>query len=169
MKELEMSEMQELIQAVVDASTADVEENYPDPEQRDEFGPKVRDPASEDDIAKLEKLWGRKLPPSYRRFLETTNGLENVQGTHTLLGVGEYSIKNAYVEELLEVWGDVQGLERSSVIPVVIPGPDGEGIRNLWAFVVSDDTEMKLVDLDNGVVEDEYPNFVELLKELGEQ
>ncbi len=40
--------------------------------------PRLRDPATDEEIAALEKEWGRKLPPSYESFLRIANGLEGL-------------------------------------------------------------------------------------------
>lgn len=52
--------------------------------------PKLREPASDADIAALEKQWGRKLPPSYEAFLRIANGMEGAdQYDWALAGTSE--------------------------------------------------------------------------------
>src|SRR5690606_21993979 len=38
--------------------------------------PKLRDPATAEQLAELTKAWGRPLPPSYEAFLKLSNGME---------------------------------------------------------------------------------------------
>lgn len=52
--------------------------------------PMLRDPATDADIAALEKAWGRKLPPSYEAFLRIANGMEGAdQYDWALAGTSE--------------------------------------------------------------------------------
>src|SRR3954453_21247224 len=60
-----------------------------DEERPHELGP----PASPKQIAKLEGILGKSLPPSYRAFLELHNGWSHFDGGAKLLAVEDHESK----------------------------------------------------------------------------
>lgn len=71
-------------------------------------------PATEEDIAKVEQLIGRALPPSYRAFLSLYNGWRMVDGETDLLSTDEM-LSGRRAEKIREwqgnaaKWGDEIG------------------------------------------------------------
>lgn len=64
------------------------------------------EPAGEEAIAAAEERLGVRLPPSYRNFLQTSNGWSTI-GHLDLLGVEEIGWMSDINPELLEAWADL--------------------------------------------------------------
>lgn len=122
---------------------------------------KRRKPATAAQIKALEAAWGRKLPPSYRAFLEVTNGLDGEGFTHRLIGTEDQKWAKKQVAEVSEFWDD---FDPSKVFPVAVPDA-GDGIHNLAAFAKGKGEELPVVDWDHGSELQRFSSFAAYLED----
>ncbi len=122
-----------------------------------------RPPATAAQIAALEKTWERPLPPSYRAFLEVTNGLDGDAFTHRLLGTEDQKWANKQVDSLAQFW-DEDEFDRSKMFLLAVPEA-GSGIRNLAAFGMGKGTELPVIDWDIGSELERFKSFEAYLRD----
>ena len=142
-----------------------------DEEQPHELGP----PASPKQIAKLESLLGKSLPPSYRAFLELHNGWSGLDGGAKLLAVEDHGSK--WVKERLgtfesgfedaEDFEDVEVKEnpfKIGAIPVLL-GTDEYNFLVLDPRKVRKNGEMDFVMYYYLEEEDRFKDFTSYLRD----
>jgi SMI1 / KNR4 family (SUKH-1) len=123
-------------------------------------------PCSETQIAKAESAIGISLPPSYRSFLELSNGWSYFSGSANLLSAEDFG--SAWVEArmnrlrfLFKEIGNVPAfLERA--IPVMA-GTKDPGFLILDGTNIGRDGEMELILLDLTEEEERFKDFSSFL------
>ena len=135
-----------------------------DTESKQKLGP----PCSPAQIAKLERILGKPVPPSYRAFLELHNGWEKFDGDTKLLAVEDH--EQPWVKErlktlrsLLKEYGDDDPFEHGAV-PVQL-GKDDRAFTLLDPRVTRKNGEMDVVQYDLTQEEDRFKDFVAFLKD----
>lgn len=152
-----------LVDAYVAAVVANAEiEGEPDVAKRARR--MVRKPATAQQIADLERAWGRSLPPTYRAFLDVCNGIDDSLATHRLLGTTDQAWAKKQVALMTEYW-DEDDYDAEAVIPVAVP--DGDcGIRNFAAFARGSGRDMPIIDWDTGSENERFDSFASYLRDL---
>lgn len=126
---------------------------------------KLGDPASTDDLQKLESFLGKSLPPSYKAFLAMHDGWRMFDAATDLLSAKEVVKQTASskLEKWRKIATEVEGIEASSWLLI--------GTSNVSAtkyFLdptrIHEDGEMAVVEHDKAV-ESEYVSFLSLLVE----
>lgn len=124
--------------------------------------PKLRKPATKEQIAALEKAWKRPLPPSYRAFLEVTNGLAGEAFTHRIIGTEDQKWAARQIKDMAEFWDD---FDASSIFPVAVPHAD-DGIHDMAVFdATKKGDELPVVDWDHGREHQRFPSFAAYLED----
>lgn len=134
-----------------------------DEERPHELGP----PASPKQIAKLEGILGKSLPPSYRAFLELHNGWSHFDGGAKLLAVEDHGSK--WVKERLQAFargfeGDEENPFESGAIPVLL-GTNEHNFLVLDPSKVRNNGEMDFVMYDYTEEEDRFKDFTSYLRD----
>lgn len=136
-----------------------------DEERPHELGP----PASPKQIAKLEGILGKSLPPSYRAFLELHNGWSHFDGGAKLLAVEDH--EGEWVKDRWETFAN--GFEDIEVednpfeigaIPVLL-GPDEYNFLVLDPRKVRKNGEMDFVMYYYSEEEDRFEDFTSYLQD----
>jgi hypothetical protein len=133
-----------------------------DEEKPHELGP----PASPKQIAKLESILGKSLPPSYRAFLELHNGWSHFDGGAKLLAVEDHESK--WVKgRLQEFAGGFEGFAENpfeiGAIPVLL-GTHENNFLVLDPGKVRKTGEMDFVAYDSLEEEDRFKDFTSYLR-----
>lgn len=109
-------------------------------------------PASEEDVAHLEQVVGRRLPPSYRAFLLLQNGFPELDGETNVLAINEMiSHISGKAAELLD---DIAKMsEQDSIRSCIVFGrsdqspsaflfdPEQQDDKGEWKVIVFDEEE----------------------------
>ncbi|HEV2947407.1 MAG TPA: SMI1/KNR4 family protein, partial [Gemmataceae bacterium] len=132
-----------------------------------EYTVRLGKPCSPEQIAALEEILGKALPPSYRTFLELHNGFERFIGNQKLLGVEDQEADWVQVEveriaDLFEENGGDNPFERGA-IPVEI-GQDAPIYMILDPRKVRKDGEMDFVEYDLTEEQNRFKDFVSFLR-----
>jgi hypothetical protein len=117
---------------------------------------RLGNPCTPKQIAKLEKLLGRPLPPSYKAFMELHNGWSDLAGDAKLLAVEDHGREWVQerlddMEELFDEFGPVNPFAQGA-IPVLL-GEDSQSVLYVDPRTERADGEMDFVALD--IVEEE--------------
>lgn len=119
-----------------------------------------RKPATQQQIAALEKAWKRPLPSSYRAFLEVANGIDGL--TLRLVGTEDQKWAMKQMNHFAEYW---ERFDASNVFPVAFPDPD-DGIHNFRVFDATKRTdELPVVDWDNDQEHQRFKTFEAYLED----
>jgi predicted DNA-binding WGR domain protein len=122
--------------------------------------PKRRKPATTQQIATLERSWKRPLPPSYRAFLEVTNGIAG-DVAHRLVGTEDQKWAARQVDDITEYW---ERFDPKAMIPVAVPLA-GDGTLNFAAFdATKKGAELPVVDWDTEREHARYKSFEAFLE-----
>jgi hypothetical protein len=125
-------------------------------------------PTAPNQIAKVEKMLGKPLPPSYRAFLELHNGWSGFDGDGKILAVEDYG--SAWVQGKLNrievLFGENKQKSpfKKGALPIML----GDDITN---FLVVDpnkvraDGEMDFVTFDYSEKEDTFKSFADFLRD----
>jgi hypothetical protein len=127
-----------------------------------ELGP----PAKPAQIAKLEKILGKPLPPSYRAFLELHNGWAGFDGDGKLLAVEDQG-SEWVKEQILLHENAFDGRAKSPFEKGMMPVMIGESIRNYMVLdqtKLRDDGEMEFLAYDSNERVGRYKDFAALLR-----
>jgi len=132
----------------------------------EEHIPELGPPASPAQIAKLERLIGKPLPPSYRNFLELHNGWKDFSGGASLLAVEDH--ESEWVKEKIRYWSDLfeddsKNPFAKGAIPILF-GEDENHFVVLDAETVQEDGEMEFVDYDYTEEHQRFNDFTSFLK-----
>lgn len=134
-----------------------------DEERPHELGP----PASPQQIARLEGILGKPLPPSYRAFLELHNGWSHYDGGAKLLAIEDHDSKWVR-ERLLELARGFEGVSPSpfetGAIPVLL-GTNEHNFLFLDPSKVRKNGEMDFVMYDYTEEEDRFKDFTSYLRD----
>jgi hypothetical protein len=125
-------------------------------------------PATRKQIAKVEKMLGKPLPPSYRAFLELHNGWSGFDGDGKLLAVEDYESDwvQGKVNRIEVLFGENNQKSpfKKGALPIML----GDDITN---FLVIDprkvraDGEMDFVTFDYAEQEEKFKSFAEFLRD----
>jgi hypothetical protein len=123
-------------------------------------------PASPQQIAKLESILGKSLPPSYRAFLELHNGWSNFDGGAKLLAVEDHESK--WVKERLRAFArgfeaDEENPFEIGAIPVLL-GTNEHNFLVLDPSKIRKNGEMDFVMYDYTEEEDRFKDFTSYLR-----
>ncbi len=130
--------------------------------------PELGKPCSARQIATLEGILGKPLPPSYRSFLELHNGWKSFDGDAKLLAVEDHG--SGWVKERVKGLGFLfQEFEsedpfKEGAIPVLL----GKKERNFLVLdprTVRPNGEMDFVSYDLTEEEDRYKSFTSFLQD----
>lgn len=155
-------ELQQLIQDLAEAKR-EYDRLVFDEEDEHELGP----PASAKQLAKLESIIGKFLPPSYRSFLELHNGWCDFAGGAKLLEIDDQG--SAWVEKRLKELGELLFEENSKnpflngAIPILL-GKDENSFLVLDPNKVQKNGEMDFVMYDYGIEERRFSDFTSFLR-----
>jgi hypothetical protein len=124
-------------------------------------------PCTDRQLAKLEKMLGRPLPPSYRAFLEMHNGWGEFSGESRLLSVEDQ--RSDWVRERLDDIDELCDEEEvenpfaNGALPVLL-GEDTRSVLYVDPRTARPDGEMDFVALD--IIEEErrFPDFTSFLE-----
>lgn len=125
-------------------------------------------PATPGQIARLERILGRPLPPSYRAFLERHNGWADFQGGARLLSVEDH--QRPWVAERIRDISDLffedaaDNPFRNGMLPVLL-GEDENNYLVLDPSTVRADGEMDFVMYDYGEEEERFETFTTFLED----
>ena len=132
-----------------------------------EYSFQLGKPCSPEQIAALEEILGKTLPPSYRAFLELHNGFEGFSGNEKLLAVEDQ--ESGWVQGEIEKFSDLfdehggdDPFKRGS-IPVKL-GKDAPTYVVLDPSKVRKNGEMDLVEYEYTEEQDRYKDFVSFLQ-----
>lgn len=91
-------------------------------------------PATEEAISHAEKSAGFPFPPSYRRFLQVSNGWIHFWGDYTLVGLGDEQVREAVSEIAENVQEQTEDLESElgSLEPTAISDWEASEERYLY-------------------------------------
>lgn len=132
-------------------------------DEEDQVGP--RPPASQGQIAALERELGAGLPPSYRAFLELHNGWPDFSGAAKLLAVEDHA--SEWVRERIAYWSDLmedgQNPFKRGAIPVLL-GETENHFLVLDPTTVRKNGEMDFVDYDYGQEFQRFADFTSFLE-----
>lgn len=156
-----MRDLQSLIQELAEAKRA-YDRLVFDEQQPHELGP----PASPDQIAKLEKILRRRLPPSYHAFLELHNGWSDFDGGSKLLATEDQEAQ--WVKERIKYWSDLieddtENPFQQGAIPVLL-GEDENHFLVLDPRSAQENGEMDFVDYDYGQEHRRFKDFTSFLE-----
>ena len=128
---------------------------------------KLGEPATPEQIAKLERRLGKPLPPSYRAFLELHNGWESFDGSLNLLSVQDQESDwvKEWLKMLLTLFRAVKEENpfEKGAIPVLL----GEGEHDFLILdprTVRKDGEMDFVKFHFAEVDDRFKDFTSFLR-----
>ena len=124
-----------------------------------------RAPATPEQIAGLERAFGRALPSSLKAFLSVHNGFANFHADGVLLGTEDHD--KAWVAKRVSNfdrnWADVEPNPFSNgALPLMI-GPDIQHFVVVSGDRVNDDGEPLLVEYDLSAEVRSFPNVETLL------
>jgi SMI1 / KNR4 family (SUKH-1) len=149
--------IQTLAEAMREYDQLAFDEEYPH-----DLGP----PATAEQIAKLEKILGKPLPPSYRDFLKLHNGWSDFHGGAKLLAVEDHGSK--WVKQRIKEIGDLFFEDDSDnpfqqgMLPVLL-GKDENSYLVLDPSVVRKNGEMDFVRFDYSQEEKRFKDFTSFL------
>ncbi|BCH25438.1 SMI1/KNR4 family protein [Mesorhizobium sp. L-8-3] len=132
----------------------------------EEYDHELGEPASRQQLARLERKLSKPLPPSYRAFLELHNGWVNFAGDAKLLAVEDHD--DEWVEDVLadlqEVFSDLdqENPFENGALPVML-GEDSRQAVYLDPQTLRADGEMDVVVLDINKEERRLPDFTSFL------
>ncbi len=155
--------LEELVQKLVDAQS-EYDRLTLDEEEPHELGP----PALPGQIAKLESILGKPLPPSYRAFLELHNGWSDFSGGAKLLAIEDH--ERPWVKRRIRKLGDLLFGDDSKnpfvqgAIPILL-GEEENSYLVLDPRSVRKSGEMKFVRYDYGQVERTFKDFTSFLRD----
>jgi hypothetical protein len=131
------------------------------------LGVEPNDGASQDELRAAEDRIGAALPPDYRAFLETTNGLDGLADWVTRLRpAAELAWLRDEDPELIEIWAEAAGDDSLAGTLVVSDEEDGARVL-LNPGVVGADGEWEAWFFAHWVPGAEpYPSFRSLVEEL---
>lgn len=110
--------------------------------------PRLRDPASDEEISALEKQWGGPLPPSYEAFLRLANGMEGAdQYDWAVAGASEPRSGESF--EDVKAGHEYAFKQKDPKHPVVMD------LRQ--THVVGSDFDYQVVYFDPGTMNEEEP------------
>jgi hypothetical protein len=124
-------------------------------------------PCSPAQIAVLEKILGRRLPPSYKAFIELHNGWSDFSGDAKLLAVADH--KSDWVKERLldmeELFGDAdrENPFKKGAMPVML-GEDSNACLYVDPRAARPNGEMDFVQLDIVTEERRFKDFTSFLE-----
>jgi hypothetical protein len=128
--------------------------------------PSLGKPATSQQIATLEGVLGKPLPPSYRAFLELHNGWEDFDGEAKLLAVEDHGSKwvKKRVRELGDLFAETEDDNpfELGAIPLML-GKDTQNYLVLDPRKVRGNGEMDFVTYDLTVQEDRFKDFTAFL------
>jgi hypothetical protein len=132
-----------------------------------EYSFKLGKPCSPKQIAALEEILGKPLPPSYRAFLELHNGFEGFMGNQKLLAVEDQEADWVLAEvenigDLFEENGGDNPFEKGA-IPVEL-GKDAPIYLVLDPSKVRKDGEMDLVEYEYTNKQNKWKDFGSFLR-----
>jgi hypothetical protein len=123
--------------------------------------------ASPKQIARLESILGKPLPPSYRAFLELHNGWGDFNGGAKLLAIEDQG--SAWVKKRVKDLGDLlfeddrRNPFMNGAIPILL-GKDENNYLVLDPSKVRKDGEMDFVMYDYGEEERRFKDFTSFLR-----
>lgn len=124
------------------------------------------EPCSDEQIAKIESILGKALPPSYRAFLELHNGWDGFDGfgVNKLLSVEDHECDwvKKRVKSLRELFLEDDPF-KAGAIPILL-GKDEQTFMILDPRKVREDGEMDFVTFDLIQEEKRFKNFAEFLQ-----
>lgn len=129
--------------------------------QSRELGP----PATEDELARLSRVLGFFLPPSWRAFLSMHNGWQNFRGTAKILSTADYEL--AWVRQRVKDWED---LLDGQINPFgdgrkpILLGTDESSFLVVDPTTVRPDGEMSFIMYDYLEEERRFPDFASYLR-----
>jgi len=123
-------------------------------------------PCTPKQIAKLERMLGQPLPPSWRAFLELHNGWDEFSGESKLLSVEDQRAEWVQdrlddIDELCDEF-DSENPFNHGALPVML-GEDTKSVLYVDPRTARADGEMDFVALDIIEEEDRFPNFTAFL------
>lgn len=126
-------------------------------------------PCTAKQIASLEGVLGKPLPPSYRAFLELHNGWKNFDGDASLLAVED--VQSKWVKERIKNLGflfeetEDEDPFKHGAIPVML-GKDAQNFLVLDPRKIRPNGEMDFVSYDLTEEEDRYKDFTSFLMDF---
>lgn len=133
----------------------------------EEYEHPLGSPCSPQQIAKLEKRFGRPLPPSYRAFLELHNGWGEVSGDAKFLAVEDHGKEwvSEHLDDLSEIFDEMdQDNPFSGGALVVFLGEESDQLLYIDPHTQRPDGEMDFVALDITTEEQRFPDFAAFLQ-----
>ncbi len=133
----------------------------------EEYPHELGKPSSDKQLAKLELLLGKPLPPSYRAFLELHNGWSKFVGAAKLLSVEDQ--ESAWVKKRIDdldtLFYEEEGENPFAVgtIPVLL-GEDEQSFLVLDPREVRENGEMDFVQFDLTEEERRFGDFTSFLQ-----
>lgn len=129
-------------------------------------GRKLAPPASPEQITRLERELGRRLPPSYRAFLELHNGWSNFAGGSRILGTEDHG--QTWVKERIAFWNSIVDDGPSPFELGAVPVLFGEDENHFLAMdpkSARPDGETDFVDYDYGREHQRFKDFIAFLRD----
>jgi hypothetical protein len=112
--------------------------------------PSLREPATDEEIAALEKKWGRPLPPTYENFLRLANGMEGAEQY-------DWAIAGATPPSSGDSFEDVKS---GHVFAFKQKDPNHPVVQDLkQSYVAGADFDYQVVYFDPGTINKEEPHL----------
>lgn len=134
----------------------------------EEYPHELGKPCSPKQLATLERILGKPLPPSYRAFLELHNGWKKFVGGAKLLAVEDHG--SSWVKKRLEdldtlFYEEEEGANpfKEDAIPVLL-GEDEQSFLVLDPRTVRQNGEMDFVQFDLTEEENRFKDFTSYLQ-----
>lgn len=132
-----------------------------------EYSFKLGKPCSPQQLAAMEQMLGKPLPPSYRAFLELYNGFEGFMGDQHLLAVedqeaGWVQVELERIGDLFEEFGGDNPFEKGAI--AVELGKDAPIYLVLDPTKVRKNGEMDFVEYDDTEQQARFKDFISFLQ-----
>jgi len=134
----------------------------------EEYDHPLGPPSSPQQMARLERILGKPLPPSYRAFQELHNGWDKLVGGAKLLAVEDHD--SQWVKSKIKFWSDLWDPDENGDDPFekgampILFGEDNNSFLVLDPTTVQPNGEMDFVMYDYMEEEERFKDFTSFLR-----